>query len=228
MDVDETDIAENFELPGADHLAPGELGAHQAARSADKPGLVHRREPLLDRPRLPGVIERIDRCKADNGLGLDIRAGIRGVREALLECCAESPERLIVDLIELTLNHGMFVVRAASTLSTNQPCAWLPMPAPPWANQPPTVDAGALALEPIEKFISQKIRVEWAEDELYLSEIKPTSEERRRYAEEKRQRLAARGGGPRQGRGGERGQGRPDSRGGARSDGGRRRPSRGH
>ena len=43
-------------------------------------------------------------------------------------------------------------------------------------------EAGALLLEPIEKFISQKIRVEWAGDELYLAEIKPTSEERRRYA----------------------------------------------
>jgi ATP-dependent RNA helicase RhlB len=73
-------------------------------------------------------------------------------------------------------------------------------------------EAGALALEPIEKFISQKIAVDWAEDELYLPEIKPTSEERRRYAEEKRQRMAARGGG----RGG--GPGRPGGGGG----GGRR------
>jgi ATP-dependent RNA helicase RhlB len=56
-------------------------------------------------------------------------------------------------------------------------------------------EAGALALEPIEKFIAQKIQVDWAEDDLYLPEIKPTSEERRRYAEEKRQRMAARGGG---------------------------------
>ncbi|OGK90762.1 MAG: RNA helicase, partial [Candidatus Rokubacteria bacterium GWC2_70_24] len=55
-------------------------------------------------------------------------------------------------------------------------------------------EAGALELEPIEKFIGEKIRVEWAEDEWYLPEIKPTSEERRRYAEEKRQRMAARGG----------------------------------
>jgi ATP-dependent RNA helicase RhlB len=73
-------------------------------------------------------------------------------------------------------------------------------------------EAGALTLEPIEKFISQKIAVDWAEDDLYLPEIKPTSEERRRYAEEKRQRLAARGGG----RGG--GPGRP-GRGGGRRDG---------
>jgi ATP-dependent RNA helicase RhlB len=71
-------------------------------------------------------------------------------------------------------------------------------------------EAGALALEPIEKFIGQKIQVDWAEDELYLPEIKPTSEERRRYAEEKRQRMAARGG-----RGG--GPGRPG--GGGRRDG---------
>jgi ATP-dependent RNA helicase RhlB len=78
-------------------------------------------------------------------------------------------------------------------------------------------EAGALALEPIEKFIAQKIQVDWAEDDLYLPEIKPTSEERRRYAEEKRQRMAARGGG----RGG--GPGRPG--GGGRRDG--RGPSRG-
>jgi ATP-dependent RNA helicase RhlB len=64
-------------------------------------------------------------------------------------------------------------------------------------------EAGALRLEPIEKFINQKIRVEWPEDDLFLHEVKPTAEERRRYAEEKRQRLEARGrlgerrGGPR-------------------------------
>jgi ATP-dependent RNA helicase RhlB len=80
-------------------------------------------------------------------------------------------------------------------------------------------EAGALALEPIEKFIAQKIQVDWAEDDLYLPEIKPTSEERRRYAEEKRQRMAARGGG----RGG--GPGRPGGGGGGRRDG--RSPSRG-
>jgi len=74
-------------------------------------------------------------------------------------------------------------------------------------------EAGALALEPIEKFISQKIHVDWAEDALYLPEIKPTSEERRRYAEEKRQRMAARGGG----RGG--GPGRPGGGGGGGRDG---------
>jgi ATP-dependent RNA helicase RhlB len=80
-------------------------------------------------------------------------------------------------------------------------------------------EAGALALEPIEKFIAQKIQVDWVEDDLYLPEIKPSSEERRRYAEEKRQRMAARGGG----RGG--GPGRPGGGGGGRRDG--RGPSRG-
>jgi ATP-dependent RNA helicase RhlB len=81
-------------------------------------------------------------------------------------------------------------------------------------------EAGALALEPIEKFIAQKIQVDWAEDELYLPEIKPTSEERRRYAEEKRQRMAARGG-----RSG--GSGRPGGGGGGgRRDGHGRGPRR--
>jgi ATP-dependent RNA helicase RhlB len=83
-------------------------------------------------------------------------------------------------------------------------------------------ETSALLLEPIEQFIGQKIRVEWAPDELYLAEIKPTSEERRRYAEEKRQRMAARGG-PR--RDGGAGRGRP---GGGHSDGSRRRPGRAH
>ena len=55
-------------------------------------------------------------------------------------------------------------------------------------------EASALAVEPIEKFIGQKILVEWAGYDLYLAEIKPTSEERRRYADEKRQRMASRGG----------------------------------
>jgi ATP-dependent RNA helicase RhlB len=84
-------------------------------------------------------------------------------------------------------------------------------------------EAGALALEPIEKFIGQKIPVEWAEDDLFLSEIKPTSEERRRYAEEKRARMAARGGRPgdrRGGGGGRGGGGRPH--GGGRHGGGLR------
>jgi ATP-dependent RNA helicase RhlB len=86
-------------------------------------------------------------------------------------------------------------------------------------------EASALLLEPIEQFIGQKIRVEWASDELYLAEIKPTSEERRRYAEEKRQRMAARGG-PR--RDGGTGRGRPGGHAGGRSDGSRRQPGRSH
>jgi len=53
-------------------------------------------------------------------------------------------------------------------------------------------ESSALALEAIEKFIGQKIPVEWADDDLFLEEIKPTAEERRRYAEERRARLAAR------------------------------------
>ncbi|MBI3105401.1 MAG: RNA helicase, partial [Candidatus Rokubacteria bacterium] len=90
-------------------------------------------------------------------------------------------------------------------------------------------EAGALELEPIEKFIGEKIRVEWAEDEWYLPEIKPTSEERRRYAEEKRQRMAARGGrvGSGPGRpGGSRG-GRPGASPGGRPGGPSRGPRRG-
>jgi len=78
-------------------------------------------------------------------------------------------------------------------------------------------------LEPIEQFIGQKIRVEWAGDELYLAEIKPTSEERRRYAEERRQRMASRGG-PRR----DSGRGRPGGHSGGRSDGSRRQSGRGH
>ncbi|HBH01009.1 MAG TPA: RNA helicase, partial [Candidatus Rokubacteria bacterium] len=43
-------------------------------------------------------------------------------------------------------------------------------------------EASALCLEAIEKFIGQKIPVGWADDDLFLPEIKPTAEERRRYA----------------------------------------------
>jgi len=60
-------------------------------------------------------------------------------------------------------------------------------------------ETSALTLETVEQFIGQKIRVEWAENALYLSEIKPTAEERRRFAEERRAREARRGrpsGGP--------------------------------
>jgi ATP-dependent RNA helicase RhlB len=53
-------------------------------------------------------------------------------------------------------------------------------------------ESSALALEAIEKFIGQKIPVEWADDDVFMQEIKPTAEERRRYAEERRARLAAR------------------------------------
>jgi ATP-dependent RNA helicase RhlB len=67
-------------------------------------------------------------------------------------------------------------------------------------------ESGALYLEPIEKFIGQKIPVEWPEDDLIVPEIRPTAEERRRYAEERRARLDARRG--RDDRGGRRGGGR--------------------
>jgi len=87
-------------------------------------------------------------------------------------------------------------------------------------------ETGALQIEPIEKFIGEKIPVEWAEDEWLLPEIKPTSEERRKYADEKRARMAARGGRPggggRGGPGGGRGGGgRPGGGHGARPGGGR-------
>ena len=39
---------------------------------------------------------------------------------------------------------------------------------------------------------AQKIPVEWADDDLFMQEIKPTAEERRRYSDERRARLAAR------------------------------------
>jgi len=90
-------------------------------------------------------------------------------------------------------------------------------------------ETSALNLEPIEKFIGQKIRVEWADDEIYLPEIKPTSEERRRYADEKRKRMAARGGPRRPGGGGPAGgRGRPGEGGGGRAGGSRPRSGRGH
>ena len=89
-------------------------------------------------------------------------------------------------------------------------------------------ETSALAVEPIEKFIGQKILVEWAGDDLYLPEIKPTSEERRRYADEKRQRMASRGGPGRSGgKPGDSGRGRAGSPGG-RSGGPRSRSGRGH
>ena len=36
-------------------------------------------------------------------------------------------------------------------------------------------EAAALMLEPVEKFINCKIPVEWAEDDLFLPEIKPSA-----------------------------------------------------
>jgi ATP-dependent RNA helicase RhlB len=72
-------------------------------------------------------------------------------------------------------------------------------------------EASALNLEAIEKFIGQKIPVEWVDDDGYLPEIKPSAEERRRYADERRARLAARDRfGDRGRRGGGREHGRPE------------------
>jgi ATP-dependent RNA helicase RhlB len=51
-------------------------------------------------------------------------------------------------------------------------------------------EAGAFSLEGVERFIGQRIRVEWAEDPMYLPEIRPTAEERRRYAAEREARRA--------------------------------------
>ncbi len=94
-------------------------------------------------------------------------------------------------------------------------------------------EASALNLEGIEKFIGQKIPVEWAEDDLFVAEIRPSAEERRRYAEERRARLNARRGSDRGGpRGG--GSGRDHGRAAAgpvqhapSADGERRRRRRG-
>ncbi|MBI3454874.1 MAG: DEAD/DEAH box helicase [Candidatus Rokubacteria bacterium] len=52
-------------------------------------------------------------------------------------------------------------------------------------------EASAFYLEAVERFISQKIRVEWAPDELFLPEIKPTAAERRRFAAEREARRGA-------------------------------------
>jgi len=68
-------------------------------------------------------------------------------------------------------------------------------------------ETSALNLEAIEKFIGQKIPVEWAEDDMFVAEIKPSADERRRFAEERRARLEARRGFERGGRRG--GGGRP-------------------
>lgn len=53
-------------------------------------------------------------------------------------------------------------------------------------------ERSALGLEAVERFIGQRIRVEWAEDDLFLPEVKPTAEERRRFAEEAAARRARR------------------------------------
>jgi len=61
-------------------------------------------------------------------------------------------------------------------------------------------EASAFSLEGVERFIGQRIRVEWAEDALFLPEIRPTAEERRRSAEAREARRAGHGGrGPRPG-----------------------------
>jgi len=73
-------------------------------------------------------------------------------------------------------------------------------------------EASALNLEGIEKFIGQKIPVEWAEDDLFVAEIRPSAEERRRYAEERRARLNARRGSDRGGPRGGGGSGRDHGR----------------
>jgi ATP-dependent RNA helicase RhlB len=70
-------------------------------------------------------------------------------------------------------------------------------------------EASALRIEAIEKFIGQKIPVEWPEDELFVPEVMPTAEERRRYADERRARLDAR---QRQDRGRRPGDRRPTER----------------
>jgi ATP-dependent RNA helicase RhlB len=54
-------------------------------------------------------------------------------------------------------------------------------------------EASAFSLEGVERFIGQRIRVEWADDAAFLPEIKPTAEERRRFAAEREARRAVRG-----------------------------------
>ena len=57
-------------------------------------------------------------------------------------------------------------------------------------------EASAFSLEGVERFIGLRIRVEWAEDAMFLPEIKPTAEERRRAAEAREARRAMHGGRP--------------------------------
>jgi ATP-dependent RNA helicase RhlB len=73
-------------------------------------------------------------------------------------------------------------------------------------------EMSALRIEAIEKFLGQKIPVTWADDDVFAAEILPTAEERRRYAEERRARMAARRGGERGGPGGGRSRDRRDAR----------------
>jgi ATP-dependent RNA helicase RhlB len=84
-------------------------------------------------------------------------------------------------------------------------------------------ETGAFSLEAVERFIGQRIRVEWAEDPMFLPEIKPTAEERRRFAAEREARRArGPGGGPRRGGGRPAAPGRP--RAPSRADARRHRP----
>jgi ATP-dependent RNA helicase RhlB len=55
-------------------------------------------------------------------------------------------------------------------------------------------EASAFSLEAVERFIGQRIRVEWADDALFLPEVRPTAEERRRAAEAREARRAGRRG----------------------------------
>jgi ATP-dependent RNA helicase RhlB len=79
-------------------------------------------------------------------------------------------------------------------------------------------EASAFSLEGVERFIGQRIRVEWADDAMFLPEIKPTAEERRRAAEAREARRAGFGGrGPRRDGGSHRPSGRSSD--GPRRDG---------
>jgi ATP-dependent RNA helicase RhlB len=51
-------------------------------------------------------------------------------------------------------------------------------------------EASAFSLESVERFIGQRIRVEWAEDDQFVTEVRATSEERRQAAEAREARRA--------------------------------------
>src|SRR5581483_11757656 len=72
-------------------------------------------------------------------------------------------------------------------------------------------EASAFSLEAVERFIGQRIRVEWADDALFEPEVRPTAEERRRSLEAREARRAGRGARP--GRVGDRRGGEPGGRG---------------